>query len=104
MEREGFEISHGSRRRIGLRLVCTGGGPRRLLEYLFVVESPLGAIEAALPSFSLGRGFVPWYMASVWKENASHLRVRVFLLLLFISHHVSAEERRGEETSSSQGM
>jgi len=36
-------------------------------------------------------------MASVWKENASHLRVRVFLLLLFISHHVSAEERRGEE-------
>jgi hypothetical protein len=43
-------------------------------------------------------------MASVWKENASHLWVRVFLLLLFISHHVSAEERRGEERSSSQGM
>ncbi len=52
MEREGFEISDGSRRRISLRLVCTGGGPRRLLEYLFVVKSPLGAIEAALPSFS----------------------------------------------------
>lgn len=52
VEREGFEISHGSRRRISLRLVCTGGGPRRLLEYLFVVKSPLGAIEAALPSFS----------------------------------------------------
>lgn len=52
MESEGFEISHGSRRRIGLRLLCTGGGPRRLLEDLFVVKSPLGAIEAALPSFS----------------------------------------------------
>jgi hypothetical protein len=99
VEREGFEISHGSRRRITLRLVCTGGGPRRLLEYLFVVKSPLGAIEATLPSFSWKGVCSLVYGLGLERKRFTSQGTCV----LASSLHFSTCEWRGEETSSSRG-